>query len=109
MQPARRVCVYAIPQQTLDMSKTGKEPEGMVFPCRFRIKAMGLDEDDFDALVVQIVRRHCPDITEGAVSLKSSKNGKYVSVTVDIEAQSREHLDAIYDDLTAHERVLMRL
>ena len=92
-----------------EIEETRKEPEGMVYPCRFRVKAMGLDEDDFDALVVQIIRRHCPDISEGAVSLKPSKNGKYVSVTVDIEAQSREHLDAIYDDLTAHDRVLMRL
>ncbi len=91
------------------MAEYRKEPAGMVFPCRFRIKAMGLDEDNFDALVVQIIRRHCPDISAGAVSLKPSKNGKYVSVTVDIEAQSRAHLDAIYDDLTAHNRVLMRL
>lgn len=91
------------------MSERQKEPEGMVYPCHFRIKAMGLDEDDFDALVVQIIRRHCADIQEGAVSLRPSKNGKYVCVNVDIEAQSREQLDAIYDDLTAHERVLMRL
>jgi putative lipoic acid-binding regulatory protein len=91
------------------MTESNNEAQGMVYPCRFRIKAMGLDEDNFDALVVEIIRRHCPDIHEGAVSLKPSKNGKYVSVNVDIEAQSREHLDAIYDDLTAHERVLMRL
>lgn len=91
------------------MTESNKEPQGMVYPCRFRIKAMGLDEDNFDALVVEIIRRHCPEIGEGAVSLKPSKNGKYVSVNVDIEAQSRAHLDAIYDDLSAHERVLMRL
>lgn len=86
-----------------------QQPPGMAFPCRFRIKAMGLDENDFDLLVVQIIRRHCPVIGEGAVSTRSSRNGKYLSVTVEIEAQSREQLDAIYDDLTAHERVLMRL
>ncbi len=91
------------------MTDETKEPQGMTYPCRLRVKAMGLDEDNFDALVVEIIRRHCPDIGEAAVSLKPSKNGKYVSVNVDIEARSREHLDAIYDDLTAHERVLMRL
>ena len=88
---------------------TNHEPEGMTYPCKFRVRAMGLDEEDFDALVVNIIRRHCPDIHEGAVSIRPSKNGKYVSVSVDIEARSREHLDAIYDDLTAHDRVLMRL
>jgi len=82
---------------------------GMTFPCRFAIRAMGLDENDFDALVVEIVRRHCPDLSEGAVTTKPSKNGKYLSVRVEIDAKSREQLDAIYDDLTADERVLMRL
>ncbi|WP_456374540.1 HP0495 family protein [Thiolapillus sp.] len=86
-----------------------KEAEGMTYPCRIKIRAMGLDEDDFDALVVEIIRRHCPDIHEAAVTTRASRNGKYISVGVDIEAQSREQLDAIYDDLTAHDRVLMRL
>ncbi len=92
-----------------EQNPTTAEPEGMTYPCRFKVRAMGLDEDDFDALVVEIIRRHCPDVHEGAVSIRPSKNGKYISVSVDIEARSREHLDAIYDDLTAHDRVLMRL
>ncbi len=82
---------------------------GFEFPCPYRIKAMGLDEPDFDALVVEIIRRHQPDIKEGAVSTKPSKTGKYISVSVLIEAHSRTQLDAIYDDLTRHEKVLMRL
>ena len=82
---------------------------GFEFPCLYKIKAMGLHEPNFDALVVEIVRRHHPDLKEGAVSHKPSRNGKYISVTVTIEAQSRQQLDAIYDDLTAHEKVLMRL
>ena len=82
---------------------------GFEFPCTYKIKAMGLHEPHFDALVVEIIRRHQPDIQEGAVTRKPSKTGKYISVTVAIEAQSRKQLDAIYDDLTAHEKVLMRL
>ncbi len=90
------------------MSDTAR-PEGMTFPCRVRVRAMGRAEPDFDALVVEIVRRHCPDLGEGAVQVRPSRTGKYVSVNVDIEAKSREQLDALYDELTAHERVLMRL
>ena len=86
-----------------------KDASGFDFPCQFRIKAMGMDEPGFDAVVVEIIRRHCPDIQEGAVSTKPSSKGKYVSVTVHVEVHSREALDAIYDDLTAHEKVLMRL
>lgn len=86
-----------------------RTPEGMTFPCEFMVKAMGLHEPGFDALVVEIVQRHGPEVHEGAVSSRPSKNGKYVSVSVSFQAESRQQLDAIYDELTAHDRVLMRL
>lgn len=79
----------------------------MEFPCSFPIKAMGKAADDFDMLVVEIVRKHYPDVSEGAVKTKPSRQGNYVSVTVTIEAQSRRQLDNIYMELTAHERILM--
>ncbi len=79
----------------------------MEFPCSFPIKAMGKATDDIDVLIVEIVRKHHPNLTEGAVKTRPSREGKYISVTVTIEAQSREQLDNIYLDLTAHERVLM--
>jgi putative lipoic acid-binding regulatory protein len=76
------------------------------FPCRFPIKAAGKAGEDFDALVVEIVRRHVPDLNEAAVSLRESSGGKWVSVTVVIEASSKDQLDAIYRELSAHERVV---
>ena len=79
------------------------------FPCRFPVKAMGRDEDDFEATVVEIVRRHAPDLGEGAVTTQPSRGGRFVSVTVTITATSRAQLDAIYSDLTAHDQVLMAL
>lgn len=79
------------------------------FPCSFPIKVMGLAEDDFDALVAEIVIRHVGDINEGAVAIRPSKNGKYVSVTVTFEAQGKDQLDELYRELSAHERILMVL
>ncbi len=87
--------------------EASEEDSLMEFPCSFPIKAMGIAVDDFDSLIVEIVRKHYPDIIEGAVKTKPSRQGKYISVTVTIEAQSREQLDNIYLELTAHERVLM--
>ena len=81
----------------------------MEFPCTFVIKAMGLAADDFDALVVSLVRQHVDDIHEGGVSVKPSAGGKYLSVSVTFEAQSREQLDNIYRTVTGHERVKMAL
>ena len=79
------------------------------FPCKFPIKAMGLNSHDFDARVVEIVRRHLPNIPEGAVKSRVSKSAKYMSVTVTITAQSKAQLDAIYLDLTEAKEVVMAL
>ncbi len=91
------------------MIKDNEEPEGMQFPCEFQIKAMGLDDGLFDVIVIDIISRHCDTVRKDRVKSKRSRTGKYVSVSVLIEAHSRAQLDAIYDDLTAHDKVLMRL
>ena len=85
------------------------EQTAFEFPCEFPIKAMGHAADDFDLVVASIVRRHAPTLGEGAVTSRASANGKYLAVTVTIEATSRVQLDAIYQDLVACERVLMAL
>lgn len=79
------------------------------FPCAFPIKAMGKAADDFDALVVGIIRRHSPDFTDATVKTRKSRGGKYISVTVTIQAQCQEQLDKLYMELSANERVLMAL
>lgn len=70
---------------------------------------MGFAEDDFDVLVVEIVTRHIGSIREGSVAMRPSRNSKYVSVTITFVAQDQAQLDALYSELSAHERVLMVL
>ncbi|MGH8119003.1 MAG: YbeD family protein [Gammaproteobacteria bacterium] len=79
------------------------------FPCSFPIKAMGWHADDFDALVVGIVRKHAPDLMDTGIEKRHSRGGRYISITVTIQAQSREQLDNIYRDLAANGRVLVAL
>ena len=81
----------------------------MQFPCAFPIKAMGHAHADFEACVIEIVRHHAPELGEDAVQRRPSVGGKYLSITVTIEAQSRDQLDAIYRELTACEQVLVAL
>ena len=81
----------------------------MEFPCQFPIKAMGLASGELHLHVFNIVKRHAPDTDHNALTQRASKNGKYISVTVTIEATSREQLDAIYQDLTASEQIMMAL
>jgi putative lipoic acid-binding regulatory protein len=86
-----------------------EEQSLLEFPCRFAIKVMGRTSPELDVLVVEIVRRHSPDLREGAVTSRPSKGGNYTAITVTIDASSREQLDAIYQDLTASPHILMAL
>ena len=79
------------------------------FPTEFPLKAIGTGPDDFEALVTRIVRKHVPDLPDGAVTSRPSSAGNYLAVTVTFMAQSQEQLDAIYMDLTAQPRVKMLL
>ena len=86
-----------------------EETSAISFPCAFPIKAMGYNSGEFDSLVVGLVRRHDPGLREGAVTTRLSRRGKYMSVTVTVQAVSQQQLDDIYKDLSAHAKVLMAL
>ena len=79
------------------------------FPCSFPIKVFGVNHDDFEIAVIEIIRGHCQGMSEHAVSTKESKGGKYLSMTVTIDAQSKEQLDNIYRELSSHSLVKMAL
>ncbi|TAL46779.1 MAG: DUF493 domain-containing protein [Methylovulum sp.] len=79
------------------------------FPCQFPIKAMGKIDIELDILVIEIIRRHAPDVDHQSVKTRPSKDGNYLAVTVTIEATSKRQLDAIYQDLTDHPHVLVAL
>lgn len=92
-------------------------PEGMQeqaetlleFPCKFPIKAMGRDVEGFQALVEKIVFEHADAYPDEPVTTNSSETGKFISVTVTIEAVSKDQLDRIYLALTDNEQVQVAL
>ncbi len=81
----------------------------MKFPCVFPLKIMGANQADFEHLVVTIIQKHASLAAEEATISRTSRNGRFISITVQIQAESQEQLDAIYGELSAHERVLMML
>jgi putative lipoic acid-binding regulatory protein len=78
----------------------GESP--LVFPTPFPIKVMGRRVDDFAQTIVAIVREHAPDFDAATLELRTSRKGNYLSVTVTINATSREQLDNLYRALTSH-------
>ncbi len=79
------------------------------FPCEFPIKIMGAGTPGFRGLVMDLVRRHAADLDEGRVRVRDSRTGRYQSVTVVVNAQSRAQLDAIYRELSGHPDIAMVL
>lgn len=89
-----------------DDKPTDEQESLLEFPCRFPIKAMGRDESEFEAHVLQIISSHVDDIAPEDIAVRSSSKGKFLAVTVTIQAKSQEHLDRVYRNLTSSERIL---
>lgn len=79
------------------------------FPCSIDVKVMGRAEQGFTELVVALVRRHVPDVRQDAVRSRYSRQGNYISLTVSVRAESREQMDALYRELSAHEKISVAL
>lgn len=90
---------------------TDRESEDSVleFPCEFPIKVMGRDEPEFHAAARAIIEEFAGSVDEAAIRQASSRRGNFVSVTITINATSREQLDDIYRALSAHEEILVAL
>jgi uncharacterized protein len=87
-----------------------QQPESLLtFPCVFPIKVMGRRQDDFAQVITDIVLRHAPDFHPETIEMRSSKQARYLSLTVTINAKSREQLDALYSELSKHPMVTMVL
>ena len=81
----------------------------MTFPCSFPIKLMGRESTEFRKAVRDLVERHTGPLDDDAIESSLSRNGRFVSVTITVIAESREQLDNIYRDATAHDDVIMAL
>ena len=92
--------------------RNARPPEtlaAIAFPTAFPIKIMGRREGGFARSVLEIVRKHAPDFQPSTVETRPSRQGKYVSLTVTVNATSREQLDALYQELCDHPTVVMVL
>jgi uncharacterized protein len=79
------------------------------FPTMFPIKVMGRTQAGFAQAIVAVVHKHAPDFDAATMEMRASSAGKYLSLTCTINATSREQLDSLYRDLTAHPMVTMVL
>ncbi len=83
--------------------------EIMQFPCDLPIKVFGRNETDFADAAIAIVKSHVDTLEPSDVTQQSSREGRFISLTINIRAESREQVDAVYQDLSASDRILMVL
>ena len=86
------------------------EKDGVLeFPCQWPVKAMVVAGEDSLHEVLGVITRHAELPDERDVSIRESRHGRYESITVVVEAQSRRHLEIIYTEIRALEVVKMTL
>jgi len=92
------------------VSKIPEEEESLIdFPCDFPLKVMGAAIPEFHQRILDIVTKHDPHFNADETKQRDSKTGKYTSLTLNIHAENKPQLDALYQDLTDCELVLWAL
>ncbi|MDR2507151.1 MAG: DUF493 domain-containing protein [Candidatus Accumulibacter sp.] len=79
------------------------------FPCAFPVKVMGESGTALERSVLEIVLRHAPDYDVSTLETRMSSSGKYVSLTCTLNAVSKNQLDALYRELSAHPKIKVAL
>lgn len=79
------------------------------YPSRFPLKVFGKQTDDFEAIVLALVRSRCPQAEHIEVRRRNSKGGKYQALTLTFTVYSQQQLEEIYRDLYDCDAVVMSL
>lgn len=83
--------------------------EIMQFPCDLPIKVFGRSDTDLSKTAFDIVKAHVASLEHADIRSQTSREGRFISLTINIRAESREQVDAVYQDLSANDSILMVL
>jgi putative lipoic acid-binding regulatory protein len=75
------------------------------YPSAFPIKVMGLQVAGFVDAMVAVARQFDPDLDASTIEHRPSSSGKYLGLTITVNATSRTQLDALYRTLSSHPMV----
>lgn len=81
------------------------EQRGFVFPGRFTITAVGDAAADLRARVPELLQSVDIKVLHESVRHRHSREGNYISVTVDFDCPSREAYEAAHAVLRADEAI----
>jgi putative lipoic acid-binding regulatory protein len=77
------------------------DPPKIEFPCQYPIKVLGRADERLQPLVIEIFERHAPGLDVETLVVRSSSGGKFVSLTLTIEATGKDQLARLHEELMA--------
>jgi len=86
-----------------------ENPPKIEFPCEYPIKVMGPAAPDFKACIIDVLVESETRFMHETISVVASRNGRFQSVRVTIQAESAEHLSSLHQCLKNTGRVQMVL
>ena len=90
----------------IDPKEAPSRQESLIeYPCLFPIKVMGLKVEGMVQAISDIAKMLDPAFDASTIELRESKGGKYLGLTLHINATSREQLDEVYRTLSTHPMV----
>lgn len=72
------------------------------YPSAFPIKVVGVNGNGFVTAITHIAKQFDPNFDASTIELRESGGGKYLGLTVTVNATSREQLDDLYRALSTH-------
>ncbi|MGP1685041.1 MAG: YbeD family protein [Giesbergeria sp.] len=84
------------------IAATVRKDSLIVYPTQFPIKVMGTNVEALLPAMLEIARRFDPGFDAASIELRPSRAGRYMGVTLTVNATSREQLDALYLAFTSH-------
>ncbi len=82
-------------------------PEGLTFPCTLDIKIFLKTDPDNFSLVREVILKHVCINDLIRISDKTSRGGRYQSLSCRVKATNRQQMDNLYRGLTGHPEILM--
>ena len=89
-------------------TRESKDAPKIVFPCEnYMVKVVALEDELIFITVLDVVKKHAPEVDDKNVGSNRSSKGKFISFTFRILATSEAQLAALHKDLMSIPNVKM--
>lgn len=86
-----------------------QEAAGLEFPCVYPVKVMVESTLDARRQVLAVAAEHADYADPADVRFRPSRSGRFESITITVQAQSRDQLERLYEALRSLAVVKMML